>query len=106
MAKNYDALAKQVLELVGGRDNVASAMHCYTRLRINCKDTSIVDLDAIKQLDVLGAQFTGEQLQVIIGNEVKEVYEAFIEQSGLQKEAMIDEKLDVVPAKKKWTIKG
>ncbi len=106
MAKNYDALAKQVLELVGGRDNVASAMHCYTRLRINCKDTSIVDLDAIKQLDVLGAQFTGEQLQVIIGNEVKEVYEAFIEQSGLQKEAMIDEKLDDVPAKKKWTIKG
>lgn len=106
MAKNYDALAKQVLELVGGRENVASAMHCYTRLRINCKDTSIVDLDAIKQLDVLGAQFTGEQLQVIIGNEVKEVYEAFIEQSGLQKEAMIDEKLDDVPAKKKWTIKG
>lgn len=106
MAKNYDALAKQVLELVGGRENVASAMHCYTRLRINCKDTSIVDLDAIKQLDVLGAQFTGEQLQVIIGNEVKEVYEAFIEQSGLQKEAMIDEKLDDVPAKKKWTVKG
>lgn len=106
MAKNYDVLAKQVLELVGGRENVASAMHCYTRLRINCKDTSIVDLDAIKQLDVLGAQFTGEQLQVIIGNEVKEVYEAFIEQSGLQKEAMIDEKLDDVPAKKKWTIKG
>lgn len=106
MAKNYDALAKQVLELVGGRENVASAMHCYTRLRINCKDTSIVDLDAIKQLDVLGAQFTGEQLQVIIGNEVKEVYEAFIEQSGQQKEAMIDEKLDDVPAKKKWTIKG
>lgn len=106
MAKNYDTLAKQVLELVGGRENVASAMHCYTRLRINCKDTSIVDLDAIKQLDVLGAQFTGEQLQVIIGNEVKEVYEAFIEQSGLQKEAMIDEKLDDVPAKKKWTIKG
>ena len=106
MAKNYDALAKQVLELVGGRDNVASAMHCYTRLRINCKDTSIVDLDAIKQLDVLGAQFTGEQLQVIIGNEVKEVYEAYIEQSGLQKEAMIDEKLDDVPAKKKWTIKA
>ena len=106
MAKNYNALAKQVLELVGGRENVASAMHCYTRLRINCKDTSIVDLDAIKQLDVLGAQFTGEQLQVIIGNEVKEVYEAFIEQSGLQKEAMIDEKLDDVPAKKKWTIKG
>ncbi|MFR9118310.1 MAG: PTS transporter subunit EIIC [Merdibacter sp.] len=106
MAKNYDALAKQVLELVGGRENVASAMHCYTRLRINCKDTSIVNLDAIKQLDVLGAQFTGEQLQVIIGNEVKEVYEAFIEQSGLQKEAMIDEKLDDVPAKKKWTIKG
>ncbi|MFR9255818.1 MAG: hypothetical protein ACLVJ6_10150 [Merdibacter sp.] len=68
-----------------------SPVRCtVTRLRINCKDTSIVNLDAIKQLDVLGAQFTGEQLQVIIGNEVKEVYEAFIEQSGLQKEAMIE----------------
>ncbi len=106
MAKNYNAIAKSVLELVGGKENVAMAMHCFTRLRINCKDTSIVDLEAIKQLDVLGAQFTGEQLQVIIGNEVKEVYEAFIEVSGLQKEAMVEEHLDEPAQKKKLSVKG
>lgn len=100
MATDYDALARQILENVGGKDNVAHAMHCYTRLRVNCKDTSLINLDAIKQLDVLGTQFAGEQLQVIIGNEVNEVYDAFVKLCGLQKEAMVDERLDEIPKKK------
>ena len=58
-------------------------MHCYTRLRLNLKDTSIVNLDEIKKLDVLGAQYAGEQLQIIIGNEVKDVYEEVCQKAEL-----------------------
>ena len=44
MAKNYDALADSVVELVGGKDNVRSVVHCITRLRFNLKDKSAVEL--------------------------------------------------------------
>ena len=106
MAKNYEILAKQILDHVGGTDNVVNAMHCYTRLRINFKDVGLVDLETLKKLDVIGAQFTGEQLQIIIGNEVNEVYEAFIKLSGSKREDMIEETLDQNISKKKHTVKS
>ena len=107
MSKDYQKIAADILSHIGGKDNVVSAMHCYTRLRVNLKDTSLVELDALKSMDVLGAQFTGEQLQVIIGNEVKEVYAAFTDLAGIKKEAAIDEKLDDAPkSKKKLTVGG
>lgn len=106
MAKNYKALAKEILNLVGGKDNIASVLHCYTRLRINCKDTSIVSLDELKKLDVLGAQFTGDQLQIIIGNEVNEVYDAFLLLTGFHREETVNENLDQNLIKKKLTMKG
>ena len=50
MAKkeDYGALAKQILSLVGGAENVSNATHCATRLRFNLKDESKADTDAIK----------------------------------------------------------
>ena len=75
MGKNYKALAQDILEHVGGSENVVNAMHCYTRLRINCKDVSLVELE----------EFAGEQLQIIIGNDVNEVYDAFVKLSGAKK---------------------
>lgn len=106
MAKNYQILAKQIVEHVGGKDNIVNAMHCYTRLRINFKDTGLVELEALKKLDVIGAQFAGEQLQIIIGNEVNEVYEAFIKLTGTNMEAVIEESLDQDLPKKKHTLKS
>lgn len=91
MAKNYEFLAKQILDNVGGSDNIVNVMHCYTRLRINFKDVGLVELEALEKLDVIGAQFMGEQLQIIIGNEVKEVYETFVKISGIEKKEMVDE---------------
>lgn len=107
--KDYNALAKSILENVGGKKNITNAMHCYTRLRLNFKDTGLVNLDAIKELDVIGAQFTGEQLQIIIGNEINEVYDAFIKLTGLNKSEIIEENLDKKNdevKKKRKTIKG
>lgn len=106
MKKDYTSVAKAILENVGGVDNIVNVMHCYTRLRINLKDTSLVDLKKVQELDVIGAQFMGEQLQIIIGNEVVELYDAFTEITGLKKEKAIDEVLDDKKVKKKITPKS
>lgn len=102
--KDFGQLASQIIEKVGGKDNIAHAAHCMTRLRITTKDTSLVNLDELKKLGVIGAQMIGDQVQVIIGNDVPEVYEAFLKETGIAREAAIDENLDGDLGKKK-TIK-
>lgn len=68
-------LAAQILEHVGGADNVAVATHCITRLRLNLKDDGKGDLEALKQLDgTLGAQIKDGQWQIVIGPGVDSVY--------------------------------
>ena len=92
--KDYGKLASQIVELVGGKDNIAHAAHCLTRLRITPKDTSLVKLDELKKLAIVGAQMIGDQVQVIIGNDISEVYDAFISETGIERTAAIDENLD------------
>ena len=78
MAKteDYGKLAKSILDLVGGSENVANATHCATRLRLNLKDEKKADTDAIKALPgVVGVVQANGQYQVIIGAEVTQVYE-------------------------------
>ncbi len=103
--KDFGPLAAQILELIGGKDNIAHAAHCITRLRITPKDTSLVKLDEIKKLKVLGAQMVGDQVQVIIGNDINEVYDAFVKVSGTERTAMINENLDEDLTKPKKTVK-
>lgn len=65
-----DAVSRGILAAIGGPQNVAEAWHCITRLRFDLVDRSKVDIDAIKRTGVVGAQFSGEQLQVIVGTDV------------------------------------
>ena len=105
MSKKYDELADQIIDSVGGKQNIGRCFHCMTRLRFNLKDSGLADVENIKKLGVIGAQFSGEQLQIIIGNEVKEVYEAVCKKTGLNTEKAIDEDLDS-GKKEKLTVKG
>lgn len=76
MAK-YDELAQTIVELVGGKDNVASLAHCATRLRFNLKDESKADVDGLKRTKgVVAVVQQGGQTQCVIGNTVGEVYDA------------------------------
>ncbi|WP_308902842.1 sucrose-specific PTS transporter subunit IIBC [Latilactobacillus curvatus] len=72
-------LAKQILLHIGGKENVKSAMHCATRLRIITKDQSKVDVDAIEDLPkVKGSFYNAGQYQVILGTGlVDKVYDEF-----------------------------
>lgn len=80
---NYESTAGKVLELVGGKDNVASVTHCMTRLRITPKDRGLVQDEAVKALEgIVGTKTVGTQYQVIIGPDVEFVYKAFCSQGG------------------------
>lgn len=93
--RTYDDLAAQLVASVGGKGNIGFFTHCVTRLRFNIKDKGLVDEDAVEHLPgVLGKQWAGEQLQVIIGQHVGDVYEVICEQAGLARESAIDENLD------------
>ena len=72
----YKETATQVVEAIGGRENVNNAWHCVTRLRFNLNDKNVIKIDEIKKIPgVMGAQFSGDQFQVIIGNTVADVFE-------------------------------
>ena len=68
--------AQQVLEQVGGAENVTFLTHCVTRLRFNLKSMDGVDEAKVKAVPgVVGVVNKGGQYQVIIGNEVAAVYD-------------------------------
>lgn len=83
MANNYDDLAKSIIQNVGGKDNVNSVVHCTTRLRFKLKDESKANDDAIKDTDgVVTVVKAAGQYQVVIGNEVDDVYNAVVKEGG------------------------
>ncbi len=96
MEDNKDKkLASAILPLVGGKDNIVQCQHCMTRLRLVLKDSSNLDLEAVKQVEgVKGCQVVGEQLQIIIGTNVGKVYDEFIVMADVKEEDAIDENLD------------
>ncbi|EUJ17428.1 beta-glucoside-specific PTS transporter subunit IIABC [Listeria aquatica] len=91
--KKYEALAKDILENVGGVENINSVFHCVTRLRFKLKDEKIANTEKIKALDgVVSVVQSGGQYQVVIGNNVPDVYSTFIEIAGINPENAGEEK--------------
>ncbi|UZD74057.1 beta-glucoside-specific PTS transporter subunit IIABC [Bacillus siamensis] len=85
---DYHKISKEILQLVGGEENVQSVVHCMTRLRFNLYDNAKADRDGLEQTEgVMGTNISGEQFQIIIGNHVPKVYQALIESSGLSDES-------------------
>ena len=83
--ERYQASAEELLRLVGGKENIISAAHCATRLRLVLKDEAKADVDGILKVDLVKGQFAnGGQFQIIIGSgTVNEVYKRFIETGGI-----------------------
>ncbi len=97
--KNYDQLAKQIVNCVGGAHNVRSLVHCATRLRFQIADQSKVDKNRLNQTEkVITVVEAGGQLQVVIGNAVGDVYDAIINTTGVKAgEAEDDDKKEKNP---------
>lgn len=76
MSAQYENLAKKIVNLIGGKDNVNDAWHCQTRLRFKLKDESRAKTDEIKNLDgVINVLYKGGVYQVVIGPNVADVFE-------------------------------
>lgn len=97
MAKKdkYEDLTESFLTLIGGKENMVHLTHCMTRLRVNVKDKSLVQTEEIKNTEgVVGTQWSGEQLQIIIGTEVSNVYSSICRKGEIKAEEQINENLD------------
>lgn len=70
----YEALAKDIVANVGGKENVISVINCVTRLRFKLRDEKKANTDVLKKMDgVVTVMQSGGQYQVVIGNHVPEV---------------------------------
>lgn len=73
----YENLAKDIIDKVGGEENINSLTHCITRLRFKLKDEDKADTEYLKNNDeIVTVMRSGGQYQVVIGNHVADVYEA------------------------------
>ena len=80
----YENLAKEILENVGGKENINSLTHCVTRLRFRLKDESKANDEALKNNPgVVTVMKSAGQYQVVIGNHVPLVYADVCELAGI-----------------------
>lgn len=81
----YQQDAEQLLELVGGKQNIAAVSHCITRMRFVLVDTAKADINGIEAMKVVKGSFTQSgQFQVIIGNTVADFYNDFVAVAGIE----------------------
>ena len=81
----YTEDARELLALVGGKENVAAVTHCMTRMRFVLGDPKKADIPKIEAMKVVKGSFTqAGQFQVIIGNTVADFYNDFVAVSGLE----------------------
>ena len=105
MAGNQQ-IAEQVLAAVGGKENVNSATHCMTRLRLALKDDEKADLKHIESIEgVLKVIRAGGQTQVIIVTNVDKVYDEFCKLTGIEHVVQAEVK-ETAEVRQKLTVKS
>lgn len=92
MASKYDGLARIIVQNVGGKGNIKSLTHCFTRLRFVLKDESKANEEMLKKTEgIVNIVKSGGQFQIVIGTHVPDVYEAVMEKAHLQTQSGDDE---------------
>ncbi len=83
---DYNLIAKEIYEKIGGKENLISAAHCATRLRLVVGDNEKIDKSSIENIDgVKGAFIASGQLQIILGTGVvNKVYNEFTQVAGIE----------------------
>lgn len=83
MTDKYIKIAQDIIDVVG-KDNILSATHCATRLRLIVKDREIIDDNLVEKIDeVKGVFYTSGQYQIILGTGIVNKVYASIETLGL-----------------------
>ena len=104
MALDYRKCAQEIVDHIGGRENVAQAAHCATRLRLVIKDNSKVDKDYLDNVDGVKGMFESNgQLQLIIGTgTVNKVYDEFLSITGMSAATKDDVKAAAAAKQPLW----
>lgn len=91
---DYRKCAQEIYDLVGKRENLVSAAHCATRLRLVTADNSKVNIKKLEDVDgVKGVFSSNGQLQIILGTgTVNKVYDEFLSISGMSAATKADVK--------------
>lgn len=91
---DYHSIAEQILKYTGGKENLISAAHCATRLRLVIADNEKCDSKAVENVDaVKGVFFASGQMQIILGTgTVNKVYDEFIKLAGISEASKDDVK--------------
>lgn len=77
--------ARELLELIGGKENIAAVSHCVTRMRFVLNDPKKADIKKIEAMKIVKGTFTqAGQFQVIIGNAVSDFYNDFTAVAGIE----------------------
>lgn len=75
----YEAMCREILDGVGGSDNIRNCYHCFTRLRIEVKDLGKADIEALGKIKgIMKVVQANTQIQCVIGQKVNDVYEDFL----------------------------
>ena len=85
MALDYHKCAQEIVDNIGGRDNIAQAAHCATRLRLVIRDNNKLNKEALDNIEGVKGMFESNgQLQLIIGTgTVNKVYDEFLAITGM-----------------------
>ena len=79
----YQTTAREIVQAVGGADNVKNVMHCFTRLRFTLNDNSIPNDDEVNNIKgVIDVTRANNQYQIVIGQTVEDVYDELIKLLG------------------------
>lgn len=80
---DYKRIARDIIEHVGGKENIKGMTHCFTRLRFVLKNNSKADKAVVERLEgVISVVIAGGQFQVVCGNKVTKIYDAAVELLG------------------------
>ena len=104
MALDYRKCAEQIVANIGGRDNIAQAAHCATRLRLVIKDNDKINKKALEDVEGVKGMFENNgQLQLIIGTgTVNKVYDEFLSVTGMSAATKDDVKAAAAAKQPVW----
>ena len=92
---DYKEFTKQIVEYIGGVNNISAVTHCVTRLRFYLNNRDFADDEAIKNLPlVLGVVYGNGQYQIILGEHLFPVFDDLTKNYTVKTEEAIDENLD------------
>lgn len=101
MVKDVKQATAEIIAAVGGKENIASATHCMTRLRLVLKDEGLSSDEAINKISgVISVVHAGGQVQVVIGQGVDKVYDQLCQTAGFETQASVAEEMADRPKEK------